>query len=712
LIRGRVVDSVTGEPLPGTNVYLLGTQLGAAAGPDGSFVIRDVPFGRYVLRATAIGYEQQDYELVVDSEVPREVTFKLHPTTLQGETVVVTGTRTARFVKDTPVYTEVMTAAEIRRRNPRDFLEATRYVPGVDPEVECSVCNTASISIHGMPGRYTQVLVDGIPLFGSLGQVYGYMQIPPSLIDQIEVVKGASSVLYGSDAIAGIVNIRTREPSSEPEVSLEAQLGNYGERRLSAVSSYRVGKVGIVMNAEFYGNRAVDRNDDGITEFAGASRGYVNAKILLDLGAWTQARLRFSGLQERRQGGAVASSGSFIETIDVPRLRAFSESILTERNEFTADLTRRLEDGSEIALRAGLTRHFQDSDYEGFVYVGKQWMGYAEAQWARSITGAHHVTLGASYRWEKLDESAAIMAYDYRTSSLFFQYDCRPHLGLETVVGLRWDSHNVYGHILTPSFTLKWQPSVEWTTRFTLGRGFRAPTAFYELDHGTGAKYKYNTKYLARKAEQAWSATLTAGRDLDGGNLAISLFWHRLDNYIAAHNDPVQKAFIVENVEEPSTIYGCELNGTRRLSSGLTLTIGYIYELYEMAPGTLGYARPEHRLKWALDYSPLAGATRLSIDGEITGPMKLREVYGLAYDADGTTKRATSPTFAVVNGEISREIGSGIQVAVGARNILDFHQNDVESPLMYDQQGQLGDVIYIWGPLLGRQVYVRLRVAL
>ena len=712
VLQGKVVDADTGDPLPGANVFLVGTSIGSAAGEDGTFKIVGVPPGRYTVRASMIGYRSVDATLNVSTGRTYHLDFELHPITLRGKTIVVTGTRTARYVKDTPVYTEVVTTEEIRRRNPRDFLEATRYVGGVDPQVECSICNTSSISIHGMPGRYTQVLVDGIPLFGSLGQVYGYMQIPPSLISQMEVVKGSSSVLYGSDAIAGIVNIRTREPHTEPEVEADVQFGSYGERRLGGVASYRSDALGLVVNGEYYGVRAVDRNGDGITEFTGTARTYMNAKMHLDLGPDTKAHVRASGLQERRQGGAVSPNGSFIETIDVPDWRAFSESILTERNELTADLVRKFHDGSDLAFRAALTRHFQDSDYEGFVYVGKQWLGYAETQWNRPLNGAHQVTAGAAYRWEKLEENAAIMPYDYRTVSVFAQDDWQPSVMFETVVGLRWDYHNVYKHILTPSFTAKWQPTAEWTTRFTLGRGFRAPTAFYELDHGTGAKYKYNTKYLAHKAEQAWSATLSLSYDRFDQRLTTSVFWHHLDNYIAAHNDPVQKAFIVENVEKPSTIVGSEVSYNRSFANGVSLTFNYIFEHYSMAPGTLGFARPEQRFKWTFDYAPLASPFRVSLDGEVTGPMKLREVYGLAYNADGSVKMATSPWYAVVNAEVAREIGGGVELSVGVRNLLDFNQSDVESPLMYDAQGNLGDVIYVWGPLLGRQIVARMRVSL
>ena len=130
-----------------------------------------------------------------------------------------------------------------------------------------------------------------------------------------------------------------------------------------------------------------------------------------------------------------------------------------------------------------------------------------------------------------------------------------------------------------------------------------------------------------------------------------------------------------------------------------------------MAPGALGYPRPEHILKFALDYFTHRGIT-INFDGRFTGPMKLKEVFGMAYNADGTPKRKTSPAYAVFNLKVSHTFSAGIHVSVGVKNLLNYYQTKIESPLMYDSEGNLGDVIYIWGPLLGRQIYSRVQIEL
>ena len=710
--KGVVKDADTGEPLPGANVILVGTRMGAATNVNGEFRISGVPYGRYIVRATMMGYESREVEILLNVSTYTEIQFRLKPMAVKGKAVVVTGTRVPRYLKDTPVRTNVITREEIKRRNPVNVLNATKYVVGVDPQIECSICNASSISIQGLPGRYTQVLIDGMPIFSSLGQTYGYMELPASIIDQIEIIKGASSVLYGTDAIAGIVNIRTSNPSPFPALSLDSQIGQYGERRMTGAASYKRKAIGLLVNGEYYHMNPVDRNGDGISEFTGTTRAYMSGKLVIQKNTNTDLRIRFSGLTEERQGGALSASHSFIEVLDQPALRAFSESILTRRMDAALIFRHQFSKADQISYKLSLTKHFQDSDYEGFVYVGDQLMTYNDFQWNHHI-GAHHlITSGLAFRTEKLKENVAVSAYDYKIASIFAQYDWRPNPLWESVLGVRFDHHNVYGKIVTPSLSLKAVLGDHWTTRLTLGKGFRAPTSFYELDHGTGAKYKYNTRYLAKKAEQSRSVTVSVDYEKGATNVSLAPFYHRIENYITAYNDYASKSFVVENVESPSSIYGIELNYSRFLLPGLFVTIGHIWERYNMAPNVLGFARPENRFKWALNYDWPKWNVSLNLDGQVAGPMNLREVYGMSYNADGTPKLTKSPTFWILNIDINKKFKNGMKLILGAKNLLDFQQLDAETPLMYNEKGELGDVVYIWGPLLGRKLYASFSVDL
>jgi len=712
IITGYILDSETKEPLPGANVLLEGTGMGTSTDSDGHFIISNIPTGKYFLSVQIIGYRTEKKEVIINSSNPVKLNFEMHSQAIEGETIVVTGTRIPRYLKDTPIRTDVVTSQEINRRNPTNFLEATQSIIGIDPSMECSICNAASVSLQGLPGRYTQVLIDGIPLFSSLGQTYGYLELPANIIDQLEIIKGANSVLYGSDAIAGIVNIKTSNPSIIPKMNLDAQFGEYGEKRLNGSASFKPEGVGILINGEFYSIKPVDRDNNGLTEFAGNTRSFMHGKFVYQINPYTLFNVRISGLAEERQGGAVSPTQSFIEVLDSSLFRDFTESILTKRIDIASEIKHDFSTSSHLTFKSSYTHHFQDSDYEGFVYVANQNLTYNEIQYDQHFSNKFSITGGLSFRTEKLDENTAIHPYHYKTGSIFLQLDYLPLSQVELVLGLRYDHHNIFGNITTPSVVFKKQFGSFWTLRMSYGQGFRAPTTFYELDHGTGAKYKYNTRYIANKAERSSSINLSMDFTKSNQNFAVVIFYHRIHNYINAYNDYITRSFVVQNIESPSSIYGLEVNYRNLIFNKIYLTLGYIFEKYKLAEGVLGHARPEHKFKWSINHDSKSTGISVNLDGQVTGPMELQRVYGISYNQDGSLKRKNSPTFSVVNAEIAKTIGSSIRLAIGAKNIFDFQQTDVESPLMYDKSGELGDVIYLWGPLLGRKFYTRLSILL
>ena len=104
------------------------------------------------------------------------------------------------------------------QKNPTpSVFEAIAMVNGVQPQLNCSVCNTGDIHINGLEGPYTMILIDGMPIVSSLSTVYGLSGIPNSIIERIEVVKGPASSLYGSEAMGGVINIITKNTLTAPK---------------------------------------------------------------------------------------------------------------------------------------------------------------------------------------------------------------------------------------------------------------------------------------------------------------------------------------------------------------------------------------------------------------------------------------------------------------------------------------------------------------
>src|SRR5690554_6482613 len=204
-----------GEPVPHATLVVVGTSTGTAADADGRYSL-SLPAGRYEIEFSAVGFRPTRRTVLLDDGDAVRLDAELDEQVLLQNEVVVTGTLREAFVADSPVKVEVVPRAVLDRSNTSNVMEAMNYVSGLQVQVECGICYTNNIRVNGMDGPYTAVLIDGMPIMSSLATVYGLNSISPVLVRQIEIIRGPASTLYGSEALAGIINIRTQRPDHAP----------------------------------------------------------------------------------------------------------------------------------------------------------------------------------------------------------------------------------------------------------------------------------------------------------------------------------------------------------------------------------------------------------------------------------------------------------------------------------------------------------------
>ena len=230
---GRALDKETKEPLVEVNIFLRGTFLGGVSDASGNFQIRNIPKGLYTVTVTLVGYLSQSLVGVEITEgIEKRLDVELESTLIQKEQVVVTASRYEQSVRDVPVSIATVTARELADRVSVNLDDALRYVPGVHM-MQDQVNIRGSTGYSRGVGSRVLVLFDGLPYTtGDTGEIT-WETLPMYQVDRIEIVKGAGSALYGSNALGGVINVITRDVPSDPEIRWRVYSGLYDKPRYS-----------------------------------------------------------------------------------------------------------------------------------------------------------------------------------------------------------------------------------------------------------------------------------------------------------------------------------------------------------------------------------------------------------------------------------------------------------------------------------------------
>ena len=667
-------------------------------------------------------------------------------------------------LRDEIVATESIGARELEKTGATMLTEALDKRPGISIQAECSICNVRNVVLNNLPGRYTTLLIDGIPIFSSVSSAYGLDSVNLGGIERIDISRGAGTSLIAPEALAGSVNIVTRRPTRD-EFIANQQFGSYGQNSsdLFAAKAFERG----ALTANFQHNRhdTVDADKNGVSEYTGYERKLGGIGFFADDLGGFKLKGRLDVVDEKRMGGAlgrdysgvkadgggngfdwsrgahgspdprgwVTPDGSGSDLLKNGQAGRFytdgragmSEIIFTERKQFVTSATRALGAGS-LRLAFGYANHKQDSFYEKALYKAAQDQYYFEASTQQPL-GATLLTVGTSYRYEDLNSRGrdasgrvndGIDNYKYRTPGAFVQaYRAFFDGDVEVNGSLRYDEHNVFGGITSPRLNVLWNHSHELNSRFAVGHGYRAPTSFFEQDHGI-----LDTTRIVREIKKPeTSDNFSYALSYAGDRLAWvgSLNYNRIKNMALLNSgatDPLSGDAITRftSARQPVTVIGGDLTVTYKLTPQLEATLAGEHFKYDFSEaGTLAFARPETRAYLRLDYDsgPWTGMLRATW----TGPMDLAKFYDYdnnqRYNFDGSPKRRKSPAYWVVDTRAEYRLNKQWSAYLGVDNLFDFKQSDKESMLWIDAAGSY-DVTHIWGPNRGRFIYGGVKFAL
>ncbi len=710
-----------GKAIEFINVFLAGTNLGSTTNEEGKFIVGSVPAGKYEVKISGIGYQTKTINAIVKSGETSRLDVDIKEDVSQLQEVVVTGTMKEVTKMDSPIPIEVYAPSFFMKNQTPNIFEALSMVNGVQPQINCNVCNTGDIHINGLEGPYTMILIDGMPIVSSLSTVYGLAGIPNSLVKRMEIVKGPASTLYGSEAVGGVINIITKEPFSVPTFKADVFATSVGEYNVDVASGFKVGKASSLIGINYFNyDQMRDINDDNFTDVTLQKRISIFNKWSLHRKSGKNFSLAGRYIHENRWGGELQWNSSLRGSNQI-----YAESIYTDRVEFIGSY--QFNTSSPLHLDYSYNYHNQDSYYGIVKFLASQQIAFTQLRLNKQF-GKHEFLAGVPLRYVYYDDNTI------GTSNLgmnqpsvtflpgiFIQDDLKFSSKFSSLAGLRYDRHNVHGNIWTPRLSFKFSPDKNNTLRLTGGSGYRVVNLFTE-DHAalTGSRQVEILNDL--KPEKSWNLNLNYAHNIlleDGFiNLDASLFYTYFTNKIVGDFLTDPNKIIYDNLDGHAISKGITLNADMSFSKGLKVITGFtLMDVYQVQKqNDMEKQIPQlqaPRFSGTFTVSQTIASAKMEIDltGKINGPMHLPVVAN-------DYRPSMSPWFGLINLQITKTINPELEIYAGVKNLLNFVPKD---PFLrpfdpFDKyvhennpNGYTFDTSYNYAPIQGAKALVGLR---
>ncbi|WGH75950.1 TonB-dependent receptor [Tenacibaculum tangerinum] len=551
------------EPIIGASVYIKNTSLGAETNLKGIAKITTIPNGTQTLVISFIGFETIEKTMQFPTN-KTQITVELHEDEESLETVVIQSTRSKRSIAEIPTRIEVISSEELAEKafmNSSNIAMLLRESTGIQMQQTSANSANQSIRIQGLDGRFTQLLKDGFPLFGGFSSGLSIMQIPPLDLQQVEIIKGSSSTLYGGGAIAGLVNLVSKKPKNEREMNLMFDQTSRNGSTLNAFYSERFDRFGVTLYGSANRQQATDVNDDRFSDIPKVRSVTINPSIFYYPSKQEEWRLNFGTTLENRTGGAmdVIAGNTSLEN-------GFYEKNKTERYSTQLSYTNDISEEKSFHFKNSIsyfTRNLALSDYE---FDGKQWASFTEATYNWYNTTSDWV-LGGNMITENFIEKPTTnldRSYEQFTVGAFTQNNWRLTKSLTLESGLRTDYNDHYGVFVLPraSLFIKYNDNV--SSRIGGGLGYKIPTIFTEDAELRSYQnvMPINVSNFKPETSVGFNADINYKTKILNDNVSLSfnqlVFYTQVKNALLLEENATNYEFV--NSNSPLNSYGAETN--------------------------------------------------------------------------------------------------------------------------------------------------------
>ncbi len=752
-IIGHITNN--GEHLPFVSIAIKGTTIGTVADESGHFRLLHLPIGKHTLVARMVGYKPGEMIVVAKQGETQEINFEMHYDVLGLEEVVVTGDRNERKRSESPVIVNSLGPNLFNSTNSVSFGEALNYAPGLRLENNCQNCGFTQVRMNGMEGTYSQILINSRPIFTGLAGVYGLELIPANMIERVEVVRGGGSALYGSNAIAGTINVILKDPLvNSYEVGFNSGLTGIGmsnsgdlapDNNLSFNASMVTAdqKTGLSVFGFNRTRSPFDANGDDFSEVTMIENTTIGTRLFHRFGMRSKMSADFYNITEERRGGndfdklphmaditesanhkittGAINYHQFFRSTDM--LTAFASGQLIDRDTYY---------GAEQSLTDyGATDNFAYNT--GLQY--KALLGSSTLTAGAEISGeslldkklGYHdleSALEDDFSMEEVEHTENTIVADQRTftTGIFTQYDMSFNK-LMISLGGRFDHYRVEdkqtlenaktGNIFSPRINLMYNLSPGSQARISYSRGYRAPQIFDEDLHieTSGARKVIHTNAPGLKAEtsQSYMASFDHNRLL--GQTSVSIlaegFYTLLNNpFVLEFSEPDENGvveYVRGNSEGSAYVRGIntEINIVPGRNLSISAGITFQQSVYEEAQdfNEKRFFRSPNNYGFLTADWAFSPQWNISVNGNYTGKMLV------PYFGEESELRESN-IFIDMGTRISYDTrlnNSGVQIFAGVKNMFNSFQKDLDTGINRDPG-------YLYGPMLPRTIFFGVRI--
>ena len=735
-IFGHVLDAANHEHLPFVNVYIKGTTLGTATNDNGHYILEHLPVGTHTVVVSFMGYKTIEQEVTLKANKSVEMNFTLEENTRLMNDVVVSANRYEVDRKEAATIVNVLTPKVFTTTNSVNLAEGLNYQPGLRVENTCQNCGVNAVRINGLEGKYSQILIDSRPVFSSLAGVYGLEQIPVSMIDRVEVIRGGGSAIFGSSAIGGVVNIITREPiRNSLDISNTTQLiggkswDNVTSMNAALVSSNR--KVGATIFGMSRDRQGYDHDGDGYTELGLLKGSSLGMRAYYRFSNQAKLTAEYHAMHEFRRGGdsihmmphqtTVAEQAEHYIHGGGLTYDYIAKNLKTRFSIYTS--LQKVDRNTYYGTQYDINAYGTSNDFS--------WVtgGQFNQSFDRLIFMPSEFVAGVEYSVNNLEDIQ--LAYDrtllqnINIASVFAQNEWK-NSKMGFLIGARVDKHNLIDNIVvSPRANFRYVFMDNLTARLSYSSGYRAPQAFDEDLHimavGGEVAIIELSPDLKPEYSNSFSGSLNWSSNIRGGefNILAEGFYTTLnDVFILKENGTDAQGNILMERTNGSGAYvaGVNVEATYTPIRDLNMQIGYTFqksrykepevwsENPNIEPQKRMFRTPDHYGFMTVDYT-MFDALNIALSGTYTGSMLVQHFAGyIAEDVEMTT-----PNFFDMGIKIAYDYklsnNNVIQFNGGVKNIFNSYQDDFD-------QGADRDAGYIYGPALPRTFFLGLKLGI